>query len=72
MINIRSASDSDQQLILAIYNEAVLHTTATFDTELRSIDSQMEWFRKHKKNHPVFVAEQQDTSPAKLQVQWQG
>lgn len=57
MINIRSATDSDQQLILDIYNDAVLHTTATFDTELRSMESQKEWFRKHKKNHPVFVAD---------------
>ena len=42
---------------MEIYNDAVIHTTATFDTEQRSIESQMEWFRKHKKNHPVFVAE---------------
>ena len=57
MIKIRSANDTDQQAIMEIYNDAVVHTTATFDTEQRSIESQMEWFRKHKKNHPVFVAE---------------
>ena len=57
MVHIRSATEQDQQAILDIYNEAVLNTTATFDTEPRSLESQHEWFRKHKKNHPVFVAE---------------
>jgi len=58
MMNIRAASESDQQAIMEIYNDAVLNTTATFDTEPRSLQNQMEWFRKHKKNHPVFVAEE--------------
>ena len=57
MLQIRPASEKDQPEILAIYNDAVLHTTATFDTEPRSMDSQMEWFRKHKSNHPVLIAE---------------
>ncbi len=56
MINIRAATDSDQPAILEIYNDAVLNTTATFDTEPRSMENQKEWFRKHKKNHPVLVA----------------
>ena len=58
MINIRPATASDQQAILEIYNEAVANTTATFDTEPRSFEKQMEWWSKHKKNHPVFVSEQ--------------
>jgi L-amino acid N-acyltransferase len=58
MINIRPANEKDQPEILDIYNEAVLNTTATFDTEPRSHVAQMEWFKKHKKNHPVFVAEE--------------
>ena len=57
MLQIRPASEQDQPEILAIYNDAVLHTTATFDTEPRSMESQMEWFRKHKSNHLVLVAE---------------
>ncbi len=60
MINIRPAVDTDQQSIMEIYNEAVRNTTATFDTEERTIDKQLEWFRNHKKNHPVFVAEADD------------
>jgi phosphinothricin acetyltransferase len=58
MMNIRFATESDQQAIMDIYNDAVQNTTATFDTEPRSLQNQMEWFRKHKKNHPVFVAEE--------------
>jgi len=57
MITIREASQADQQAILDIYNEAVVNTTATFDTELRSMDKQREWFANHKENHPVVVAE---------------
>ena len=57
MLQIRPATEKDQSDILAIYNDAVMHTTATFDTELRSMESQMEWYRKHKSNHPVLVAE---------------
>jgi len=58
MLNIRPATSSDQQAILDIYNEAVANTTATFDTEPRSPEKQMEWWSKHKKNHPVLVAEE--------------
>jgi len=56
MITVRNADISDQQAILTIYNDAVEHTTATFDTDPRSYASQLEWFRKHKTNHPVLVA----------------
>ena len=57
MVNIRQAKEADQQAILDIYNEAVLNTTATFDTDARSYKKQLEWFASHKKNHPVIVAE---------------
>ncbi len=58
MISFRPATEKDQPSIMEIYNEAVINTTATFDTEKRSPEKQMEWFRSHKPNHPVFVAEQ--------------
>ena len=57
MISIRNATQEDQRVILDIYNEAVANTTATFDTDLRSFEKQLEWFAAHKKNHPVMVAE---------------
>jgi len=58
MITIRPATLADQQAILDIYNEAVLNTTATFDTEPRTTEKQWEWYNKHGENHPVLVAEQ--------------
>lgn len=60
MLNIRPATGNDQQAIMEIYNEAVQNTTATFDTDIRTIEKQMEWWAKHKKNHPVLVAEEKD------------
>ena len=58
MLAIRPAEEKDQQTIMEIYNEAVENTTATFDTEKRSINNQLEWFRIHKHNHPVIVSEE--------------
>ncbi|REJ82868.1 MAG: N-acetyltransferase [Bacteroidetes bacterium] len=57
MVNIRAATEADLKAILDIYNDAVLNTTATFDTEPRSMQKQIEWFRNHKEKHPVLVAE---------------
>jgi phosphinothricin acetyltransferase len=58
MINIRPAREEDQQAIMDIYNEAVIHSNATFDTELRTLSKQMDWFYQHKSRHPVLVAEE--------------
>ncbi|MBL0105643.1 MAG: N-acetyltransferase [Bacteroidetes bacterium] len=58
MITIRPATRNDQQAILDIYNEAVQNTTATFDTTERTMEKQLEWFDKHKANHPVLVSEE--------------
>jgi phosphinothricin acetyltransferase len=56
MISFRPATEQDQEAIMDIYNDAVVNTTATFDTEKRTIEKQLRWFRNHKSNHPVFVA----------------
>src|ERR1044071_2192250 len=60
MLSIRPATVADQQRIMEIYNDAVLNLTATFDTEPRTLEKQMEWFAGHKKNHPVAVAIKND------------
>ena len=57
MFTIRLSTEADQEAILDIYNDAVVNTAATFDTELRTMEKQMAWYRNHKKNHPVIVAE---------------
>jgi len=59
MITIRPATEADQQSMMEIYNEAVLNSNATFDTEPRTLQSQLSWFRLHKHNHPVLIAEEE-------------
>ena len=61
MLQIRKANIDDLKAILDIYNEAVLNTTATFDTTPRTFEKQQEWFENHKSNHPVFIAEENKT-----------
>jgi len=57
MISIRPATIADIPRITEIYNEAIQNTTATFDTEIKSIEEQQEWFNRHDKMHPVIVSE---------------
>ena len=58
MINIRTATINDINSITEIYNEAVLNTTATFDTETKSVENRIEWFNNHGKQQPIIVAEE--------------
>ncbi len=60
MINIRPATQKDLPRITDIYNEAIKNTTATFDTELKSLEEQQKWFDAHDKNHPVLVVIEND------------
>jgi len=55
-IEVREAQRSDVARIAEIYNQAVLRTVATFDTEEKSLDSMAEWFSHHGGNHPAVVA----------------
>lgn len=57
MLQIRPATEKDIAAITDIYNDAILNTTATFDTEQKTIDERLVWFRNHDANHPVIVAE---------------
>ena len=57
MLNIRLAKVSDLDAITEIYNEAILTTTATFDTEPKSIEERREWFESHDAQHPIIVAQ---------------
>lgn len=56
MIEVREAEPGDLEPILAIYNEAVLHTTATYDYEPRTMDAQRQWLEtKRAQKLPVLV-----------------
>jgi L-amino acid N-acyltransferase YncA len=57
-ILIRPATRGDAAAIAAIYNQAVAHTTATFDTQPESADARAAWLGEHTRpQHPVLVAE---------------
>ncbi|HJT33646.1 MAG TPA: GNAT family N-acetyltransferase [Pirellulales bacterium] len=55
-LSIRRAEPADLSAITEIYNEAILTTTATFDTEPKTVDERLDWFRNHDARHPVLVA----------------
>lgn len=54
---VRDAADSDLPGILAIYNEAVLTTTATYDYETRPLEHRRAWLAdRRQRGLPVLVA----------------
>jgi phosphinothricin acetyltransferase len=53
---IRPAELTDAAGIAEIYNEAILTTTATFDTETKSTEERADWLKSHDARHPVLVA----------------
>ena len=55
-IAIRTATMADVEGITAVYNEAILTTTSTFDTEPKTIAERTMWLRSHDERHPVLVA----------------
>jgi L-amino acid N-acyltransferase YncA len=54
---VRTASPGDLEAITGIYNDAVLTTTATFDTETRTAPDQLAWFQSHGGRFAILVAE---------------
>jgi L-amino acid N-acyltransferase YncA len=61
-IAIRDARASDLASMLAIYNDAVLTTTAVYDCKPRSAEQQTAWFQaKRDQGLPVLVAESDAT-----------
>lgn len=56
-MHIRPATTADLPGILEIYNDAVLHTTATYDYEPRTLEHRAAWFVEHQReDYAVFVA----------------
>ncbi len=56
-LQIRLARAEDVPAITAIYNEAILTTTATFDTEPLSLENRQAWFNNRTSDFTVLVAE---------------
>jgi|SRR6185436_15772742 len=57
MLQIRATELKDIPSITDIYNDAILNTTATFDTEIKSIEDRVQWFNNHGEKYPVLSAE---------------
>ena len=55
-IQIDIATKQDLNRIVEIYNWAIENTSATFDTDSKTIQSQLGWFESHDEKHPVIVA----------------
>ena len=58
---IRTATREDLPAILAIYNDAILHTTAIYDYTPHTLDERTRWFEQLRSaGYPLFVAEEKD------------
>ncbi|MCK4322562.1 N-acetyltransferase [candidate division WOR-3 bacterium] len=55
---IRKATITDLEAITEIYNDAIINTVATFDTQPKTLKEQKEWFRSHDSKHPILVVEE--------------
>lgn len=60
MLAIRKAILNDLDRITEIYNEFILKTVATFDTEIKTYEEQKKWFQDHGPKNPILVAEQNE------------
>ena len=58
MIQIRTALEHDLEVMLEIYNDVIVNTTAVYDYQPHTMEMRRQWFRiKQAQGFPVFVAE---------------
>ncbi len=55
-LRIRKAQETDLPAITDIYNDAIRHGTATFDTEEKTSENRRLWLAQHSQKYPVVVA----------------
>jgi len=60
-LRIRKAQETDLPAITDIYNDAIRHGTATFDTEEKTLENRRHWLGQHSQKYPVVVALQNET-----------
>ncbi len=59
MLRIRTADERDLPAILAIYNDAVAHTTAIWNETLVDLENRRAWVRERQgRGFPVLVADE--------------
>lgn len=56
--HIRRAEANDIEQLMDIYNDAIAHTTATFDIDLKSYADRKAWFDAHTGKYIIFVYEE--------------
>jgi phosphinothricin acetyltransferase len=57
MIEVRDAGEADLEAMLAIYNDAVVNTTAVYDYVPRTMEGELAWFAaKRDQKLPVLAA----------------
>lgn len=60
----RPSEEKDLEQLTAIYNEQVLHGTATFDEEPKTVDQRREWLLAHnRENHPLISCLEGENGP---------
>lgn len=57
MVTIRDAVFDDLPDLLAIYNDAIVYLTATFDLVEKTLDERKAWFEQYGGKYPLIVAE---------------
>lgn len=57
MLQIRDAVASDLPAMTEIYNEAIRNSTATLDTEEKTLEERKKWFETFGERYPLIVAE---------------
>ena len=50
-LQIDNATKKDLNRIVEIYNWSIENTSATFDTEIKTVQSQLDWFESHDEEH---------------------
>ncbi|MDF2669359.1 MAG: family N-acetyltransferase, partial [Paenibacillus sp.] len=56
-LRIRLACEQDLPFILAIYNDAIVKSSATFDLTMQTLAERQEWFQQFGDYYPLIVAE---------------
>ena len=51
-LKFQKACIGDLSKIVDIYNWAIINTSATFDTEIKTTENQLGWFRNHDDEFP--------------------
>jgi len=54
-LTLTRAEKEDLPGIVVIYNQAILKTTATFDTQAKTLEDQIPWWNVHNDTFPIFV-----------------